>query len=440
MAALHLVTGYRGSAHITSADQGAFNAGFVGVGEYALAVGKQFEAQVVTNNTVRVYDGCLVMNGRHVNLDRGSFVDVSISNGTQSANRNDLIVARYTKNQSTGIESVNLVVLSGTPSSGTASDPSYNTGSILDGQSIHDMPLYRVKVSGLTISGIEPMFTVLASLADIQGSFYRQNMLINGDFQCNQRGLKTYEVTNTASYSVDMWRIFQVKMDVLAEGVKITGKSATAQGYLTQFIQLGELKTTPYTISAMVDGVICTFTVTPGATAKEKTFGKFKISVLTTSTWDDALNGYNNKLKVNICPVGTNTITINYVDVFEGNVVHPHMKEDRATALMRCRQYIQGGAVVCPALYVFTENSTYAYRFAICYEHMASTPTLEKCDWLYYSASGTSIEGSAVNDDVTHTFSNGVQLKTAYKDQMHAQCNGIRAVYVISCEPLPNGD
>ena len=437
MADLHLVTGYKGSAHITSADQGWFNGGLVGLDEYVLANGKMFEAETITNNTIRIYDGDLVMQGRHINLARGSYTDATIANGTSSTNRNDLIVVRYQKNLSTGIESAKIVVIQGDSVSTKAVDPSYNTASIWSGTTTHDMPLYRVRLSGLNIDGVDTLFKVLAPLADVQ---YKQNMLINGDFQCNQRGEKFYDAIGTVMYSVDMWRIFNVRLDVLAEGVKVTGRSATAQGYLTQFIQLGTLNTTEYTISAMVDGMLYSFTLAPGANAQEKDFGTFKISALTTSTWDEALGGYNNKLKVNICPVGTSTFTLTYVNVVESKYASAHVKEDPATALMRCRRYVQKGATIAPTLYMYTENSKYGYRFAITYDGMATAPNLESCAWHYFNTGGTDTTG-VVGDLTVMSNSNGViQLRTAYKEQKNAQCNGIRAVYLLSCEHAPGGD
>ena len=444
--ALHLVTGYRGNAHITSADQGAFNAGCVGLDEYVFTNGKRFEAQVITNNTIRIFDGSLCMRGRHVDLSPGTYVDVSISNGSQSSNRNDLIVLRYTKNVASGAESVAFAVIQGATSSGTAVDPTYTQGDILAGASSHDMPLYRVKITGLNITAVEPMFKVVSPLSDLQFGFYKQNMLINGDFQCNQRGNKTYDVTGTSAYTVDMWRAFQVKVDVLNEGVKLTGKTATAQGYFTQFIQLGKLKTTSYVISAMVDGEIYTFTVTPGATAKEKVFDKFKISCLTLSAWDNDLNDYNNKLKINICPIGTSSFTLTYVDVFEGNVVYPHRKEDYATALMRCEKYIVKKGYTAPVYSIYAPSSnTYCYEFVICLDRMANKfgaysnpPKIESYTWNYITTSGTANSGenpTVAIYDITNTA--GVHtLRTATGTlNMHEKCSGIKGTYVVTCEP-----
>ena len=453
--AIHLVTGYKGSAHITSADQGLFNAGCIGFDEYVLASGQKFEASIVNNNTVRIYDGSLLMQGRHVISD--SPQEMTITNGSSLLDRIDLIVMRYTKDQSTGVESVGLAVITGEAGDVTeVRDPAYNTDSILGGALTHDMPLYRVYLDGSRIDSVEPLFKVLAPMADIQQGFYKQNMLINGDFQCNQRGKKTYQMSGDAvGYTVDMWRAHKCTVEVRTEGIRLTGETYDAQGYLTQFIQLGKLVTTTYTISAMVDDKIYNFTVTPGGTAKEKDFGKFKISALTISTWDNDLpdfNYYNNKLKVNICPVGTQTINIKYVDVFEGEVAYPHVKEDPATAMMRCRRYIQRRYCYSPILYRVTSESNYgksAYRFGLSFDPMVSTPTLVACSWAYHTGtSGGATEGSYSKGDLTEltvnvTSADGlVEVTTPFGGSIESasiSC-AVKANYVVSCEHKPNGD
>lgn len=439
MAELHLVTGYKGTAHVTSADQGGLNAMIFGTNDYVLTKGKRFEAQIISNNAVRIYDGALVMNGRYVCLDSGTYLDAIISNGMTGMRRNDIIAVRYEMNRSTGIELVSLIVAEGTPTSGTPTDASVTyPDSILNGATVHDMPLYRVRLNGLTIEGVEPIFQVLAPMSDFHHGFYKQNMLINGDFNCNQRGNKSYDRSGEVGYTVDMWRGFNVMVDVLTEGIKLTGTSATAQGYLTQFIQLGKLKTTTYTISAMVDDKICTFTVTPGGTAKEQNFGTFKISALTTSTWDNDLGDYNNKLKVNICPIGTSSITIKYVDVFEGTVAYPHVKEDPATALMRCRRYIQKNGCVVSPLFSATSNGKTHYDVCIMFEGMMRKPEVTSCTWIYADMTGTNVNGNTISD--CQVALSTATFKVSDSTPMASVGHGMRVIYIVSCEHNPKGD
>lgn len=157
MANLHLVTGYAGQEHVTAADHGVFHSYLFGTDQFVFDRGNKLAASVVSNNLIRVLDGDIYIQGRHVRLNEGSYVDLSIENGVQGVQRSDLIVARYTKDSSTAVEEVNLVVIKGT----TAADPAYNTGDILnDGAILHDMPLYRVPLDGLNVGELVPLFTV----------------------------------------------------------------------------------------------------------------------------------------------------------------------------------------------------------------------------------------------------------------------------------------
>lgn len=149
---LHLVTGYLGSDHITAMDQGAFNAALIGTGDFVLKKGNVFRAQVMSNSTVRVYDGELMMQGRFVRLEPGKYVDLTIDSGAQGVMRNDLIVARYTKNETTGIEGVNLVVVKGAAVASNPFDPDCTEGDITNGEATkHDFKLWRIPVDGLNV-------------------------------------------------------------------------------------------------------------------------------------------------------------------------------------------------------------------------------------------------------------------------------------------------
>lgn len=169
---LHLVTGYAGVEHITSADQGAYNMGTYGEGEFVLNRGNKFTATIVTNNSINVADGEAIMQGRFIKMPAGTSEAVAIENGTQGMNRKDLICIRYEKNSNTGVESASFVVKKGTESSGTPADPSYTHGDITDGDDlVNEMPLYRVNLSGLTISSIDTMYSLKISLVDYMDNY-----------------------------------------------------------------------------------------------------------------------------------------------------------------------------------------------------------------------------------------------------------------------------
>lgn len=154
---LHLVTGRSGFEHITPSDHGAFHNALLISGSYVLNTGNKLAASVITNNSIRISDGEFIMQGRHVRLAPGEIVNVTIANGAQDYKRNDLIVARYIKDGTTGVESVNFVVIQGTPGT-TATDPAYINGNILNGALTADFPLYRVPLEGLSVGKLVPLF------------------------------------------------------------------------------------------------------------------------------------------------------------------------------------------------------------------------------------------------------------------------------------------
>lgn len=166
MSNLHLVTGYAGQAHVTAADDGSFNTVLFGSGQYVFDIGSKFAASVVSNNKITIADGDLLMQGRHVRLNEGTTVDLTINNGAQGKLRNDLIVARYTKDSVSGVEQVNLVVIQGTAVDSNPADPEYTSGDIINDHALlNDMPLYRVPLNGLTVGTPVALFS-LASFAN----------------------------------------------------------------------------------------------------------------------------------------------------------------------------------------------------------------------------------------------------------------------------------
>jgi hypothetical protein len=82
---------------------------------------------------------------------------MTIENGEQEMKRIDLIVARYTKDSGTGVENMQLSVVKGTPAASNPATPSYNEGTIADGDSPVDFPLYKVNIDGISITSVDPL-------------------------------------------------------------------------------------------------------------------------------------------------------------------------------------------------------------------------------------------------------------------------------------------
>lgn len=168
--AVELITGLGDGPHVDAGDVGGFQAGIVGTEDYVLSIGKKMESSVITNNKVRINDGEGVMQGRHWRIKPGTYEDVTIDNGAQVMNRKDAIVARYTKESSSGIEKVELVVLKGTPTASTPTAPVPTKGDIRGGTLKHEMLLYVVSLKGLNIESVTAEFNVLMNMSMINKS------------------------------------------------------------------------------------------------------------------------------------------------------------------------------------------------------------------------------------------------------------------------------
>lgn len=161
----YLDTGDTGRA-VSAESDGALFAGIFGSAKYVLENGSQFKAEVQSNNIVKISDGDAVMYGRHVRIPANNSALVTINNGHSGTNRIDLIVFRYTKD-STGKETVDLAVIQGEDSTGTAAAPATIDGDILTGAMQADFPLYRVELNGLNIVSVTAMFDVIGNISQL---------------------------------------------------------------------------------------------------------------------------------------------------------------------------------------------------------------------------------------------------------------------------------
>lgn len=163
---MEIITGYTGTPHITAAQDRAENQGTFGTGSYVLNVGSKLAATAISANEVQIADGVLSHQGCLAIIANGSYDSLPIANGSQGMNRIDLIVARYTKDSGTNVESMSLAVIQGTATSSTPSAPSYNNGDIQNGDTPVDMPLYQVRLTGISLTSITPVFTAVQTQSE----------------------------------------------------------------------------------------------------------------------------------------------------------------------------------------------------------------------------------------------------------------------------------
>lgn len=156
---MELVTAYTGKNHVTAAQIADFNRGIYG-NAAILDVGNKLEASIQTANRITIKDGVAVFDGREVYVAYGKNETVNITSGTQDMKRYDIIAVVYEKDARTGVEKVTLKAITGTPNTMHPSDPQVNDLDIRTGILKSEKPLYRVRLNGTAIEGIDALVEI----------------------------------------------------------------------------------------------------------------------------------------------------------------------------------------------------------------------------------------------------------------------------------------
>ena len=173
-------------------------------------------------------------------------------------------------------------------------------------------------------------------LAKIE-SVYRPNLLVNGDFQINQRGQTSYTSTDVqSSLTVDCWRIGgQATLTVNDDNV-ILSATGDGESYLAQHIDK-DLTGKKLSVAVKVtNDKVYTGTIT--VTDVETVFISDGQWMTVSAKYDSNRKGTQIYIKVR----GGHSYSLEYADAFEGSIAYPHVEEDDAIALMRCQDYVYG--------------------------------------------------------------------------------------------------
>lgn len=174
--ALTVNTAVEAAGHIYAEDDAAIFQSMFG-GDGVLNIGNCLKSTVISNNKVRISDGVLSVGGHIGRLSHADYQDMTIENGATGYNRNDIIYARFLT--SGNVDSFILAVKKGTATTGTATDPALVQGNLYEGAVERDYPLYRVKLSGLSISSVDQLFTVIPTIPDLKAQMEKDKAEIN---------------------------------------------------------------------------------------------------------------------------------------------------------------------------------------------------------------------------------------------------------------------
>lgn len=197
--ALTVNTAVEAAGHIYAEDDAAIFQSMFG-GDGVLNIGNCLKSTVISNNKVRISDGVLSVGGHIGRLSHADYQDMTIENGATGYNRNDIIYARFLT--SGNVDSFILAVKKGTATTGTATDPALVQGNLYEGAVERDYPLYRVKLSGLSISSVDQLFTVIPTIPDLKAQMEKDKAEINQSLNKLNEGSVRF---STFEGTVDNW-------------------------------------------------------------------------------------------------------------------------------------------------------------------------------------------------------------------------------------------
>lgn len=176
-----------------------------------------------------------------------------------------------------------------------------------------------------------------------------KQLLINNDFQINQREQSVY---GTTGYAPDMWYLYLYG----------NGSSGSFSLQDDNYWLLNNTNYTFASINQKIDDSLRGKTVTLVGKFKNADGTSVEMLIKEANTIGGRFSGYTygvtditddgvyvttvkipqtktyEHLAVSIYTTGS--VEVEYIDLFEGDIDYPHVKEDEAIALMRCRQYV----------------------------------------------------------------------------------------------------
>lgn len=161
---IELVDGKAGVAHISSEDKAIIHQAKFGKSDMVFDWGDVLKCTMGSANKATIGTGCASIQGLDWHITAAE--TVTIENGSQGMKRNDIIAAHYHRDSTSGIETVKLTVLKGSPDATAAADPTIPSGKILSGAVDAYMPLWRIPLDGITVGTPVCLFNPKGGLWD----------------------------------------------------------------------------------------------------------------------------------------------------------------------------------------------------------------------------------------------------------------------------------
>ena len=164
---MKIVTGKTGTPHVTSQEFRQFVEGTVGQESYILASGENLEPELSTNNLLKIRSGMMSHHGNISCVELGTYDEVTIQNGNQGMKRIDLVVNRYSKNDETGLEENNWIVIQGAPVADDPATPAYTEGNLQEGDLVDDCPVFEVHLNGINVTEVKKLLSITPDMSTL---------------------------------------------------------------------------------------------------------------------------------------------------------------------------------------------------------------------------------------------------------------------------------
>lgn len=267
----------------------------------------------------------------------------------------------------------------------------------------------------------------VAEIADV----YHPNLLVNGDFQIWQRGTSFEQYVS--QYTADMWQATcgVEKVDngakLIFDGTMILGQYKRT---IQQFIPNSKLYSgKKASIGISIDGVSYevkgTFLESQDINGVQETIDDLEIAL----GWSNSKQMYTLMIRSDVAK----TVIINYVDLFEGDIAYPHVKEDYAIALMRCQFFIQVLRNLAIRM-CLTSQSNFYFRYPLLQRmnDNATVTVLNQPNVITSTGQSLSIKG------LEYSTMENTQLRIVFTSSSNegkdVMLDGLSVL--ISCEPL----
>lgn len=237
-------------AHIFAEDDAAIFQSIFGE-DGVFAIGDRMKATVINNNQVRVGNGILCVGGHIGRTVYGDYSDMTIENGEISKNRNDIITAVFSTTGEKGIDEFKIEVKKGTPGV-VAEDPELTKENLYEGGKLREFPLWRVKLEGINIIGVEQMFKIIPKIPDLEEKIE----LLNGNIISAEHKDIGIHAVNAGSYTDIAVDLKQFGMSKIVSVIPIMQGRSSSSSYGLLTLGLYEFNQNTATLRAFnADGV-----------------------------------------------------------------------------------------------------------------------------------------------------------------------------------------